>query len=587
MSLDVTIISPRSPRVLHSRTPERIWYGAATSPGAGYYSGEADLRTTRSVLSHAQQEASTLTQDLDSLRSKLHELRVSSELPGTLDQRRSSLLRSYQSAISSPGHTMVVSGSLLDATVVTGLEEGVERVKLDLETETRHRVARDHEAASKLKQLDESLSAKSVLQSTMDSDLRKLEESLDTTSQQLCALREALDREVGARKAAEEGLQKRLHEVVDELRRESKDRSSSHEDLQSKIMDVKDTIHEERTERERSEASLRATWQKELQQDRQELRDLRARLQEAEASWSSQAKAIDQSLDAERAARAAAVGRLEQRLAEQLVKLESEKAQSALRDSMVQDFEQRLRSQKQAQDRDLDGNMASLKDFVVERFDTAKHAQQALRDELGRTKATLEAQLESQLSTLRSSSQASLESKIEPILERLDRCERKAEEIAASSSRSLEACRASLETSIQDSAARERTSREAALDQIEQRERAAKNAQSDQAREQDGRLAQVRSQVEELSERLRSELAAKGRELQGQQNRAVETMEARCLELQQAIHKTQTAAEARLSEEATRCKAEAERCRADGAKLEERLKKVENFTSCIRDCAGR
>ncbi|CAE8621640.1 unnamed protein product, partial [Polarella glacialis] len=86
--------------------------------------------------------------------------------------------------------------------------------------------------------------------------------------------------------------------------------------------------------------------------------------------------------------------------------------------------------------------------------------------------------------------------------------------------------RSALETLVQDAVARERASREAAFEQMASKERQAKAAQSDQASDHEHRLSSLRSQFEELSERLRADLAAKCREWTTSTTRSSEASEA-------------------------------------------------------------
>lgn len=85
---------------------------------------------------------------------------------------------------------------MLDTKIVVGLEAGVEKVRLDLDAETRHRVSRDAYALSRIDFLARESDAKAARQAEIDQEMRKelteldqsltrLEAAFDCTTQQI------------------------------------------------------------------------------------------------------------------------------------------------------------------------------------------------------------------------------------------------------------------------------------------------------------------------------------------------------------------------------------------------------------------
>lgn len=545
---------------------------------------EVNLQVTRSTLSHAQRAATTLTQDIDSIRSKLRELKVSSDMPITPQKRTC--------GASSLSTSVMLSGSVMDGLAVAGIEEGMERVKLDLDTETRHRVARDAEATHRMELLHQSLSSTTAEHRELDHDVRKMENMLESALQKIEMLQGKFEQEADARQVAEHSLQKQIRESREEYReafkQEAKDRARCNDDLLQRLSTLKDLVEGECSQREQADAAARSAWQKELVADREVARDLTRRLQEAELAWSARAKSFDGEIDGERSARSTAVLGLEQRISEMSASMAAsfdaaEKSRLALKESLERDLDDRVRSQKSVAETQLEKAVASLKaqleravaslkDSVEERFESVKTARESLRDELHRERSTREAQAESHLVGM----QASHKTSMEPLVERLVRVERQIEDTAAHAGRGLEANRMALESLIKDSLLREREAREAALDQVSQREHAAKISQHDLFREHETRLSAVRTQVDELGERCRSELALKWRELQAEQTRASDAVEAQLRSCRHEVQDARAAAEARQAEE--------QKTQRASLQLEERVAKLQTFIDGLK-CA--
>lgn len=454
---------------------------------------EVGIREARSSLGRAKTEHDLLGQDLKELRDKLKDLRHPRVSYFPSDSLYGHAVISSP-RLSSAFRTVMAGSTLLEAAVVTGIEEGVERVKLDLETETRHRISRDTEALSRTELLDRRLDRKVLEQANQAESIRHLQVASSTSVDEVDTLKEALVQEKDVRKVADDALIVLVRHLEEALRRESCERLAGNEDLGRTLRALQSELADERIARKKSISEVQSALMKDIQADREELKvvkvSFQAALGQAEAASIARIRHLEGSLAGEAAARSALADRTEARFAELSTAIQ---AAAAAKMTQAEEIEGRMKVTMHGLQEDIKSELSRMKDFVSERIEAARTAaRESLREEISRERTLREEQ--------HIAHQGGFKSTCKTLQEPLQQKLLHIEEVLAAQGRSF------VEDIVKEAVSHERSSRETMLEQITNRERAFKASHSDLLATTEQRIIAFRAQQDDVSERQRIEL---------------------------------------------------------------------------------
>lgn len=141
--------------------------------------------------------------------------------------------------------------SLDIAVLKTGLEDQCTRVKLDVETEKRHRIDRDSEFNSSIAAMQKQLDGLEIADTLLDGSIQRLGQVLRNEFEKLLGdLWKELETEVEARKDADAKHATALEKVKGDLQQEKQERQAGDQALLSRLDQLSATLAQERQDRE-------------------------------------------------------------------------------------------------------------------------------------------------------------------------------------------------------------------------------------------------------------------------------------------------------------------------------------------------
>jgi len=240
------------------------------------------------------------------------------------------------------------------------LEQLIRRVKLETESEAKHRNEKWQELISKVQ--------------------------------------ENLDREVSDRKGLGESCQLNLREVRDIIRKEVSDRQLAAQEVAQVVTELKKAVDSERNERNLQDSSLRAqagSNQRDSQQNKEEITALRLQMQTVESTIQPHIKDLRMIMEKESAERNTSHQRLERRCADLHLTLTEH---GSARTLMGEEVDRGMKAHRQHVEQEREAGHAKLREVITEHGESQRYARDAqhhaLQDLLQKEKAAREQQYE-------------------------------------------------------------------------------------------------------------------------------------------------------------------------------------------------
>jgi len=294
--------------------------------------------------------------------------------------------------------------------VADSLDLKFKKVKQEMDTEMKAKVAPLAEIQKRLTAAEEQLENQARDDRNIEAEVAKLKNLMECCMEDIQTVQASVEREAAERRTQEESTMSMLRELQAAIAKESKDRTLADEELASK-QSTRITCEKEEREQALNLLNQRlVSIQKELAPTREELPQIRAKLQEMETLLTSKVKDSQKALERELQERAAAQQKLERRLGELQAITEKE---AGLRQQQAEEFEQVLKNHRtktkalvseqaeasrQARE-DLKSGFAEL----IEREASFREAQRLdMADQIATNKASAEGRVEALETNLRS-----------------------------------------------------------------------------------------------------------------------------------------------------------------------------------------
>jgi len=248
------------------------------------------------------------------------------------------------------------------------LEQRLKKIKHEVESEAKQRAVSDAEIPPKLEALAEALDTRSRETAQLDGEMRKLNEAIAANIQELSVLRDTVAQEADERRCGEETARGCLREVREAINKEIRDRTAADDDLGQALRSV---IEQEKADRNLAASSFRTqfnTLQKDLLPYKEELPALRTRMQEIENALQSRLKDGQKSMERDLGERAAAHIKLERKVTDMAALLDKE---GMARSAMAEESEQMLKSFR-----------TKMQNILYEQNEAARFAREELQNQL-------------------------------------------------------------------------------------------------------------------------------------------------------------------------------------------------------------
>ncbi|CAE7237846.1 unnamed protein product [Symbiodinium natans] len=339
--------------------------------------------TGRQRLGRAHMEISSLTEDIDHMRSELKFLQH--------DLKASEVAEASRLGVTNVSISTADTTRMLDSTF-SGISDKVDAMKLDLDTERRHRLARDEDARSRLQQIQQTSDAHAAHQFHTDGRVRKIEDAVVALENRLDILFQDFDQSMKKRKEGEDALCRSLQEVRESLTKEAAERSARDEALSQQAAGFQELLQQERASRSEAQEEARSERSKAL------LRVAALEAQLAQVGDAVEAKflSLRELVSGEKAARNGDIAKLGQDLADLNVTIRSEKDAAerrltAFKDTRDKDIEEKLRAHRHALETSLDRRIAEVKESIDQGLTLAKQARDSLQFAMDRERESRKA----------------------------------------------------------------------------------------------------------------------------------------------------------------------------------------------------
>lgn len=322
-----------------------------------------------------REQTGTLARELGIIQQQMKEMKSDSRR-SVLEADR--LVRESEAKIS---EERVMRQALAEST-----EQRFKKAKQDLDAEAKQRAASDAEVGPKLMALEEGIAGRTREHRSLEFEVSKLNKAMEVVTQEIEAMREALDQEADERRANDDSAMEMMRELRDMVLKENRDRLALQEDHGRSAFNQIEQLRADFLQANGLLKDKLTAFQKEMAPFREEIPPLKSRLQELETSTTARLKESLKGIERELSDRATVQQKIERRLTEMSAAAEKEQA---ARHAMVEDVDTQLKSFR-----------TKVKGLVTEQTEAARLAREELHSQLLDNVERETAMREAQVATL-------------------------------------------------------------------------------------------------------------------------------------------------------------------------------------------